>query len=101
MPKMKIAVVPKPGADFEVQETRNSAARRGSSPRPRASPRHLLGRPPGQRWSLARPNYPRSPGHEIAGVIAELGPGVTWSKQGQHVGVGWHGGEDNTCLIAA
>lgn len=41
--------------------------------------------------------YPRVPGHEVAGVIDELGAGVTaWSK-GQRVGVGWHGGHDNTC----
>jgi D-arabinose 1-dehydrogenase-like Zn-dependent alcohol dehydrogenase len=41
--------------------------------------------------------YPRVPGHEIAGVIDELGAGVqAWSK-GQRVGVGWHGGQDNTC----
>ncbi len=43
-------------------------------------------------------SYPRSPGHEIAGVIAEVGPGVTSWKQGQRVGIGWHGGQDNTCL---
>jgi D-arabinose 1-dehydrogenase-like Zn-dependent alcohol dehydrogenase len=41
--------------------------------------------------------YPRVPGHEVAGVIDEVGPGVTaWSK-GQRVGVGWHGGHDGTC----
>jgi D-arabinose 1-dehydrogenase-like Zn-dependent alcohol dehydrogenase len=42
--------------------------------------------------------YPRVPGHEVAGVIDELGPGVTEWKQGQRVGVGWHGGHDGTCL---
>jgi D-arabinose 1-dehydrogenase-like Zn-dependent alcohol dehydrogenase len=42
--------------------------------------------------------YPRVPGHEIAGVIAELGAGVSEWKKGQRVGVGWHGGQDNTCL---
>jgi len=41
--------------------------------------------------------YPRVPGHEIAGVIDEVGPGVTAWKRGQRVGVGWHGGHDNTC----
>ena len=41
--------------------------------------------------------YPRVPGHEIAGVIDELGAGVSGWKQGQRVGVGWHGGQDNTC----
>jgi D-arabinose 1-dehydrogenase-like Zn-dependent alcohol dehydrogenase len=41
--------------------------------------------------------YPRSPGHEIAGIIDEVGPHVTAWKKGQRVGVGWHGGQDWTC----
>ena len=41
--------------------------------------------------------YPRVPGHEVAGVIDELGAGVTEWKLGQRAGVGWHGGQDNTC----
>jgi D-arabinose 1-dehydrogenase-like Zn-dependent alcohol dehydrogenase len=41
--------------------------------------------------------YPRIPGHEVAGVIDEVGAGVTSWRQGQRVGVGWHGGQDNTC----
>jgi len=41
--------------------------------------------------------YPRIPGHEVAGVIDELGDNVTTWKKGQRVGVGWHGGQDNTC----
>jgi D-arabinose 1-dehydrogenase-like Zn-dependent alcohol dehydrogenase len=36
--------------------------------------------------------YPRVPGHEVAGVIDKLGAGVDWWKVGQRVGVGWHGG---------
>jgi D-arabinose 1-dehydrogenase-like Zn-dependent alcohol dehydrogenase len=42
--------------------------------------------------------YPRVPGHEIAGVIDELGNGVTtqW-KAGQRVAVGWHGGHCGHC----
>lgn len=42
-------------------------------------------------------HYPRVPGHEIAGRIDQLGPGVTFWKPGQRVGVGWHGGHDFTC----
>jgi D-arabinose 1-dehydrogenase-like Zn-dependent alcohol dehydrogenase len=42
--------------------------------------------------------YPRVPGHEVAGVIDELGSGVTGWKIGQRAGVGWHGGQDGTCL---
>lgn len=41
--------------------------------------------------------YPRIPGHEVVGVIAELGRGVTGWKAGQRVGVGWHGGHCFTC----
>jgi len=42
--------------------------------------------------------YPRVPGHEVAGIIDEVGAGVSAWKMGQRVGVGWHGGHDNTCL---
>jgi D-arabinose 1-dehydrogenase-like Zn-dependent alcohol dehydrogenase len=41
--------------------------------------------------------YPRVPGHEVAGVVDEVGTGVSEWKKGQRVGVGWHGGQDNTC----
>jgi D-arabinose 1-dehydrogenase-like Zn-dependent alcohol dehydrogenase len=41
--------------------------------------------------------YPRIPGHEVAGVVDEVGGGVTEWKKGQRVGVGWHGGHDGTC----
>src|SRR3989441_1086462 len=42
--------------------------------------------------------YPRVPGHEVAGVIDEVGAGVTRWRKGQRVGVGLHGGQDGTCL---
>jgi D-arabinose 1-dehydrogenase-like Zn-dependent alcohol dehydrogenase len=41
--------------------------------------------------------YPRVPGHEIAGVVDALGAGVTAWAQGQRVGVGWHGGHCGVC----
>jgi D-arabinose 1-dehydrogenase-like Zn-dependent alcohol dehydrogenase len=41
--------------------------------------------------------YPRVPGHEIAGHIDAVGADVTNWKPGQRVGVGWHGGHDFTC----
>jgi D-arabinose 1-dehydrogenase-like Zn-dependent alcohol dehydrogenase len=41
--------------------------------------------------------YPRVPGHEVAGVVDKVGSGVTGWKTGQRVGVGWHGGHDGTC----
>ena len=41
--------------------------------------------------------YPRVPGHEIAGVIDAVGPGVAGWQQGQKVGVGWNGGYCGYC----
>src|SRR5438045_3072336 len=41
--------------------------------------------------------YPRVPGHEIAGVVDLVGDGVTNWRKGQRVGVGWHGGHCFVC----
>ena len=50
----------------------------------------LMGGFPGQQ-------YPRVPGHEVAGVIDALGAGVAGWKTGQRVGVGWNGGYCGYC----
>ena len=41
--------------------------------------------------------YPRVPGHEVAGTVAALGAGVTQWAEGQRVGVGWFGGACFVC----
>src|SRR5438552_7461663 len=41
--------------------------------------------------------YPRVPGHEIAGRIDAVGANVTNWKKDQRVGIGWHGGHDFVC----
>ncbi|WP_433695981.1 alcohol dehydrogenase [Paraburkholderia phenoliruptrix] len=41
--------------------------------------------------------FPRVPGHEIAGVIDALGSGIEGWTVGQRVGVGWHGGHCGRC----
>ena len=41
--------------------------------------------------------YPRVPGHEIAGRIDAVGENVTAWTKGQRVGVGWHGGHCFVC----
>jgi D-arabinose 1-dehydrogenase-like Zn-dependent alcohol dehydrogenase len=41
--------------------------------------------------------YPRIPGHEVAGVIDSVGPGVPGWAPGQRVGVGWNGGYCGYC----
>ena len=41
--------------------------------------------------------YPRVPGHEVAGIIDAVGAGVAGWTSGQRVGVGWHGGHCGRC----
>src|SRR5919198_5774598 len=41
--------------------------------------------------------YPRVPGHEVAGIIDEVGKNVVEWKSGQRVAVGWHGGHCGHC----
>ncbi|HEX7728376.1 MAG TPA: alcohol dehydrogenase catalytic domain-containing protein, partial [Terracidiphilus sp.] len=41
--------------------------------------------------------YPRVPGHEVAGIVDAVGPDVPLFKPGQSVGLGWHGGHCNFC----
>ncbi len=42
-------------------------------------------------------NYPRVPGHEVAGVLDAVAPDVSFFKVGDRVGLGWHGGHCNYC----
>jgi D-arabinose 1-dehydrogenase-like Zn-dependent alcohol dehydrogenase len=41
--------------------------------------------------------YPRVPGHEVAGVIDAIGPGTPDWEPGHRVGVGWNGGYCGHC----
>jgi D-arabinose 1-dehydrogenase-like Zn-dependent alcohol dehydrogenase len=41
--------------------------------------------------------YPRIPGHEIAGIIDAVGAGVAGWEVGQRVGGGWYGGHCGYC----
>jgi D-arabinose 1-dehydrogenase-like Zn-dependent alcohol dehydrogenase len=95
---MQVAQVPRPGGDFEIVEREI----------PEPSVRHV--RVKVQACGICRTDvlikegawpgiqYPRVPGHEVAGIIDELGEGVSEWTKGQRVGVGWHGGHDGTCL---
>src|SRR5262245_45454475 len=42
--------------------------------------------------------YPRIPGHEIAGVVDEVGAGVTAWQKGDRVGIGWYGDHCGKCV---
>ena len=95
---MKAVQVPKAGADFQVVER--------EIPQPGPGQVRIRVQACGVCHSDVATKeglwpgitYPRVPGHEIAGLIDDVGSGVTQWKKGQRVGVGWHGGQDGTCL---
>jgi D-arabinose 1-dehydrogenase-like Zn-dependent alcohol dehydrogenase len=94
---MKAAQISKPGGEFEIVER--------EIPKPDSGQVRIKVQACGVCHSdvitkeglLPGIQYPRVPGHEVAGIIDEVGAGVSAWKQGQRVGVGWHGGQDNTC----
>jgi D-arabinose 1-dehydrogenase-like Zn-dependent alcohol dehydrogenase len=95
--QMKVAQVPSAGGDFQLVER--------TIPEPTAGHVRIKVQACGVCHSdvLTKEGlwpgiqYPRIPGHEVAGIIDKVGEGVSAWKQGQRVGVGWHGGQDNTC----
>src|SRR6478736_2064849 len=95
--KMKVAQISKPGGDFELVER--------DIPEPGTGQVRVKVEACGICHSdtLVKEGlwpglqYPRVPGHEVAGHIDALGSGVTNRKKGQRVGVGWHGGHDFVC----
>jgi D-arabinose 1-dehydrogenase-like Zn-dependent alcohol dehydrogenase len=95
---MKVAQVSKPGADFQIVER--------EIPTPGVGEVRIKVQACGICHSdvLTKDGlwpgiqYPRVPGHEVAGILDELGTGVSGWTKGQRVGVGWHGGHDGTCL---
>jgi len=95
---MKVAQIPKAGADFEIVER--------EIPKPGVGHVRIKVEACGvchsdvltKEGAWPGIQYPRIPGHEVAGIIDELGAGVSEWTEGQRVGVGWHGGHDGTCL---
>ena len=94
---MMVAQISKPGGDFEIVER--------EIPVPDAGQVRIKVQACGVCHSdvLTKEGlwpglqYPRVPGHEVAGIVDEVGTDVSAWKKGQRVGVGWHGGQDNTC----
>jgi len=94
---MKVAQISRPGGDFEIVER--------DIPNPDEGQVRIKVHACGICHSdvLTKDGlfpgiqYPRIPGHEVAGVVDEVGAGVRAWRNGQRVGVGWHGGHDNTC----
>jgi len=95
---MKVAQVPKAGGDFQIVER--------EIPNPDVGQVRIKVQACGvchsdvltKEGAWPGIQYPRAPGHEVAGIIDELGTGVSAWMKGQRVGVGWHGGHDGTCL---
>src|SRR5436853_6972390 len=84
---MKVAQIPAPGADFQIVER--------EIPDPVAGHVRIKVQACGvcQSDALTKDGlwpgiqYPRVPGHEVVGIIDDLGAGVSEWKQGQRVGV--------------
>ena len=95
---MKVAQISKAGADFEIVER--------EIPNPGRGQVRIKVQACGvchsdvlvKEGSWPGIQYPRIPGHEVVGRVDEVGDGVSSWKVGQRVGVGWHGGQDGTCL---
>jgi D-arabinose 1-dehydrogenase-like Zn-dependent alcohol dehydrogenase len=95
---MKVAQISKPGSGFQIVER--------EIPAPAAGQVRIKVQACGVCHSdvltvegaLPGIQYPRAPGHEVVGIIDEVGGGVSEWKKGRRVGVGWHGGHDGTCL---
>jgi D-arabinose 1-dehydrogenase-like Zn-dependent alcohol dehydrogenase len=97
MPSMKVAQISKAGGNFEIVE------------RPIPEPGRMQVRIKVEACGICHSDaivkeghwpglqYPRVPGHEVAGRIHAVGEGVTQWKPGQRVGVGWHGGHCFIC----
>ena len=98
MAPMKVAQIAKPGADFQIVER--------ETPTPDTGHVRIKVQACGVCHSdvLTKEGlwpgiqYPRVPGHEVVGIIDEVGAGVSEWTMGQRVGVGWHGGHDGTCI---
>lgn len=94
---MKVAQVSAPGAEFQVVQR--------EIPEPRPGEVRIKVQACGVCHSDALTKegtwpgiqYPRVPGHEVAGIIDVVGVGVSAWRPGQRIGVGWHGGHDGTC----
>jgi D-arabinose 1-dehydrogenase-like Zn-dependent alcohol dehydrogenase len=94
---MKVAEVPAPEADFQIveREIPNADAGHVRIKVQACGVCHSDVLTKDGSWPGIQ--YPRIPGHEVVGIIDEIGEGVSTWQKGQRVGVGWHGGHDGTC----
>src|SRR5881409_2749700 len=97
MATMQAVQVPQPGADFELVE-RDMPEPGPAQVRIRVQACGICHSDVSTKDGLMPGmSYPRVPGHEVAGVIDEVGAGVQDWQKGERVGVGWLGGQNGTC----
>jgi D-arabinose 1-dehydrogenase-like Zn-dependent alcohol dehydrogenase len=97
MPKMRAIQVPRPGGPFELVER--------DIPEPGPGSVRIRVQACGVCHSDAMTKdglfpgitYPRVPGHEVVGIVDQVGSGVAGWKAGQRAGVGWSGGYCGYC----
>jgi D-arabinose 1-dehydrogenase-like Zn-dependent alcohol dehydrogenase len=97
MATMRVVQVPRPNGPFEIVER--------PVPEPSAGSVRIKVQACGichsdslvKEGAFPGIQYPRVPGHEVAGVVDAVGPGVAGLAPGQRVGVGWHGGYCGRC----
>jgi len=97
MAMMRVAQVPRPKGPFEIVERQ--------IPEPGAGSVRIRVQACGvchsdsltKEGAFPGLQYPRVPGHEVAGVIDAVGPGAAGWEPGQRVGVGWNGGYCGYC----
>src|SRR5262245_57633019 len=96
MPKMRAAQVPRAGGPFELVEREIPSPGPGQV-RVRVEANGICHSDVLTKDGLFPIDYPRVPGHEVAGVVDAVGEGVTAWKKGDRVGIGWHGGHCGQC----
>src|SRR5713226_6221276 len=97
MSKMRVVQVTRPNGPFELLER--------EIPEPAAGSVRIKVEACGichsdsltREGTLPGIQYPRVPGHEVAGIVDAVGAGVVGWTEGQRVGVGWHGGYCGHC----
>lgn len=97
MARMRAVQVDKPGGDFNLVEI--------DIPKPRENEVLVKVEACGvcrgdaivKEGTFPGLKYPRIPGHEVIGAIAETGRDVEGWSIGQRIGVGWHGGHCFKC----
>jgi D-arabinose 1-dehydrogenase-like Zn-dependent alcohol dehydrogenase len=97
MAKMRVAQVSRPKGPFEIVEREIPAPAAGSVRIKVQACGVCHSDSLTKEGAIPGIQYPRVPGHEVAGVIDAVGPGVAGWAAGQRVGVGWNGGYCGWC----